>query len=113
MSYLDDPRVYLAAERTVLAWVRTGLALMGFGTVLGKQLLDTSNTHPTFAIILGIVLCGLGTAGNLLAVVQFIHLLKTLSSPERPPRDSSVISILTALISGLVGVALMAYIVLI
>ncbi|HWC76143.1 MAG TPA: DUF202 domain-containing protein, partial [Blastocatellia bacterium] len=27
----DDPRVQLAAERTLLAWIRTGLAMMGFG----------------------------------------------------------------------------------
>ncbi|MBV8072411.1 MAG: DUF202 domain-containing protein [Acidobacteriaceae bacterium] len=26
-----DPRVYMAAERTSLVWIRTGLALMGFG----------------------------------------------------------------------------------
>lgn len=29
-----DPRVYLAAERIVLAWIRTGVALMAFGFVL-------------------------------------------------------------------------------
>jgi putative membrane protein len=28
---VEDPRVYLAAERTFLAWLRTGLGLMGVG----------------------------------------------------------------------------------
>jgi putative membrane protein len=27
---------YLAAERTVLAWIRTGLGLMGFGFVVAR-----------------------------------------------------------------------------
>jgi putative membrane protein len=29
-----DPRYKFAAERTMLAWVRTGLALMGFGFIM-------------------------------------------------------------------------------
>src|SRR5271166_2985516 len=31
-----DPRVRFAAERTLLAWMRTGLALMGFGFVVAR-----------------------------------------------------------------------------
>jgi len=31
MSDLNDPRVFFAAERTLMAWNRTGLTLMAFG----------------------------------------------------------------------------------
>lgn len=31
-----EPRIYFAAERTFLAWLRTGLALMGFGFVVAR-----------------------------------------------------------------------------
>ena len=32
----NDPRVYFASERTLLAWIRTGLAMMGFGFVVAR-----------------------------------------------------------------------------
>lgn len=31
-----DPRVYFAAEPTFLAWIRTGLALMGVGFAVAR-----------------------------------------------------------------------------
>ncbi len=32
----QDPRVYFAAERTFLAWIRTGLGLMGGGFAVAR-----------------------------------------------------------------------------
>ena len=32
----EDPRVYFAAERTMLAWLRTGIAVMAFGFVVAR-----------------------------------------------------------------------------
>jgi putative membrane protein len=32
----NDPRVYFAAERTLLAWVRTGIAIMALGFVVAR-----------------------------------------------------------------------------
>lgn len=36
MNGSEDPRLYMAAERTVLAWIRTGVALIGFGFIVAR-----------------------------------------------------------------------------
>jgi putative membrane protein len=35
-SPVEDPRIYLAAERTFLAWIRTSISLMGFGFLIAR-----------------------------------------------------------------------------
>jgi len=44
-----DPRNYFAAERTFLAWIRTGLALMGFGFVVAASGCSYGKSRPPLA----------------------------------------------------------------
>ena len=49
---ITDPRVRFAAERTLIAWIRTGLSMMGFGFVVArfalflKELTEVSKVFP-------------------------------------------------------------------
>src|SRR5579883_2977529 len=73
----EDPRIRFAAERTLLAWIRTGLALMGFGFVVARFGLflrelaavnQTAVSHsPKVSLWIGIALVVLGVCLNLLA----------------------------------------------
>jgi putative membrane protein len=114
----DDPRIPLSAERTLLAWVRTGLAMMGFGFVVARFGLFLNELaaargspppDPDRSVWLGAALVILGAAVNLLAAVRHIRLLGRLGT-EVPYRPSvwSLGIIVTLLLAGL-GFALVAH----
>src|SRR6476660_4831224 len=97
-SQPDDPRVRFAAERTFLAWIRTGLALMGFGFVVARfglflrEVAAVGHGGPShssgFSLAIGTALVLLGVAANLLAAKRHAHFLRRLqrNEPYRPPR---------------------------
>jgi putative membrane protein len=95
MSYLDDPRVYFAAERTLLAWVRTGITAIGLGFVIARFGLflrfiapnGTAVDHrPGLSLIIGMLLVVVGALTCLGAAIQFQRFVRTLSEKELPPR---------------------------
>jgi hypothetical protein len=58
MPYTADPRVLFAAERTLLAWQRSAIALMGFGFVVERFGLFFPGPLPSLLWLLSCAYCG-------------------------------------------------------
>lgn len=97
MSELNDPRVFFAAERTLMAWVRTALALMAFGFAIERFALfvamlggaqGTVGAPPMPARGLsfwtGVALIALGAGAVLVATHQYRRVLSQLRPVEIP-----------------------------
>lgn len=86
-----DPRIYFAAERTFLAWLRTGLALMGFGFVVARfglflrQMAVVTGGQmpaPGASRWFGIGLIGLGIVLTALAFANHLTVVRRLNRGE-------------------------------
>ena len=86
-----DPRVRFAAERTLLAWIRTGIALMGFGFVVARfgwflrelAARDPETIRPNgWSLAIGVGLIVLGGIVNVAAGIEHKRFLSRFDRGE-------------------------------
>lgn len=111
-----DPRVYFAAERTLLAWHRTGLAVIGIGFLVARFGLflrlirgDHSATAPLSSTFLGVGFVLLGTAAVAIAGWQHWRFRSELPAEDLPRRYSAMPSLALTAMLATMGLALAIY----
>jgi putative membrane protein len=115
----NDPRVFYSSERTLLAWIRTGLAVIGMGFVVARFELTFDPEsgskimypHPA-ATFIGMGLVVLGAIAMTVSAWTHAWFCRTLAPHERPAVDQTGWTITFALTLALVGILMAAYIVL-
>ena len=82
MSYLDDPRVFLATERTLLAWIRTEIAILALAFLIRKFGLGAGFESELWLAVAA--LCGATVVLSIFAAIQAWLTLSKLGEAEVP-----------------------------
>ena len=116
-----DSRIYMAAERTFLAWIRTGIALMGFGFVVARfglflRELTLAGTHQPsastgFSLPIGIGLIGFGIVVNLVSIVRHRRYIAAIDRNDFRSAFGSTFAIWVALLLAFTGLAMTMYLI--
>jgi putative membrane protein len=115
-----DPRVFFAAERTLLAWLRTGLTIIGLGFIVARfglflQLLSAQpqGVHPQAqpgpSTVLGVVFVLVGAIAILVATVQHRRYVSTLPQADLPASYSRTMAVVLSAAVGALGLLLAGY----
>jgi putative membrane protein len=78
-------RDHLANERTLLAWVRTALTIVGLGFVMGRLLVEEAGERDPFLTAASVVLVVLGGVASLLAARRFLRTQREIDTGDFRP----------------------------
>jgi putative membrane protein len=123
-AHPEDPRVRFAAERTLLAWIRTGIAMMGFGFVVARFGLflrefalaehDVAHQRSTgWSLGIGVALIGLGVVVNVLTSYEYFRIIRSFYRGRDYAPRTALMAVFVAMILALLGIAMAVYLVVI
>jgi putative membrane protein len=115
-SHFSWLRTRMSLERTLMSWVRTATALIGFGFTI-FQFFERFNQmpgvegprHPGASRLIALGLIGCGTAALIVAITEYRQMLRYLWSPEFEEiagvaeRQRSTPALIVAVLLALVG----------
>jgi len=109
----------MAAERTFLAWLRTGIALMGFGFVVARfglflREMAASNEpaklpHSSFSLPAGILLISLGIMVIVASAIRHRRLVRSIDRGQFRQTFGAVFGLWLAGLLALIGLAVTVY----
>lgn len=116
-EHLEDPRLFFAAERTLLSWNRLIISLMIFGFVIERfGLFLRANDTSEFILwgmnasfILGELLVILASLISFYLTWQHIHLIRTIPKYEIPKGYNIYTGVVINSIIGFLGVIISVY----
>lgn len=116
-----DPRVSFAAERTLLAWIRTGLAMMSFGFVVARFGLfmrelaamprDIPLNQTGFSLWVGTALVLFGVCVTLGSAAKYWSTIKRLERGETLRTTFWSLEMLVAFSLALLGLVMAGYLI--
>ena len=118
---IENFRDHAANERTYLAWIRTAIALMGFGFViekfnlflryLSRAMPEAAVPHEThFAEGAGLAMMAIGLAIVVFATWSFLRNLRLIDSPESKTYNAQLPNLLLGGAVAALGIALILYV---
>ena len=117
---MPDPRVFFAAERTLLAWMRSGLTVMALGFVVARfglflNLIAAGDTAAQARLphwpsaALGIALVAFGSAAILAALYNHRAYVRSLPPEDVPKLPLPWLTTLLCASVAIVGLLLAGY----